>query len=240
MGMRVTVLGCSGSYPGPGMACSGYLVRTDSTSIWLDAGAGTMANLQRHIEIGDVDAVILSHSHVDHYGDVLSFSVARQYYLGQPKVPVFGPADLMQILNDRKEHVLTTAVTDGDEVAVGDIKATFSATSHSVPTLAVRLESGGASLGYSSDTGPAWSLSSLGTGLDLALVEATFLQDEEGSGSPHLSARQAGLTAKEAGAKRLLLTHIAPIIDRERSRAEAEAAYGGAVELAVENETYAL
>lgn len=238
--MRLTVLGCSGSYPGPGMACSGYLVRTERTAIWLDAGSGTMANLQRHVEIGDVDAVILTHSHVDHYSDVLSFSVARQYYLSQPKVPVFGPPDLMRLLNGRKEHVITNDVADGDEVMIGDIKATFSATSHSVPTFAVRLEGGGASLGYSSDTGPAWSLSSLGTALDLALVEATFLQNEEGSGSPHLSARQAGVTAKEAGAKRLLLTHIAPIVDREQVRAEAEAAYGGAVELAVENETYAL
>lgn len=236
--MRLTVLGCSGSYPGPGMACSGYLVRTESTTIWLDAGAGTMANLQRHVDVGDVDAVILTHSHVDHYSDVLSFSVARQYYLSQPKVPVYGPADLMQLLNDREEHVLTNDVADGEEIMLGDITATFSATSHSVPTLGVRLESGGRSLGYSSDTGPEWALSSLGEGLDLALVEATYLKDHEGA--PHLSARQAALTAKEAGVKRLLLTHIAPVIDREESRAEAEAAYGGAVDLAVENETYAL
>ena len=236
--MNLTVLGCSGSYPGPAMACSGYLVRTDTTTIWLDAGTGTMANLQRHVEIADVDAVILTHSHVDHYSDVLSFSVARQYYLSQPKVPVYGPPDLMQLLNDRKEHVLTNDVADGDEVMIGDIKATFSATSHSVPTFAVRLDGGGRSLGYSSDTGPEWALSSLGTGLDLALVEATYLQDHEGA--PHLSARQAGMTAREAAVKRLVLTHIAPVIDRDDARAEAEAAYGGAVELAVENKTYAL
>ena len=237
--MNLTVLGCSGSYPGPAMACSGYLVRTDSTTIWMDAGAGTLSNLQRHIEIGDVDAVVLTHSHVDHYSDVLSFAVAAQYYLDLPKVPVYGPADLMQLLRDREEHVVPNDVDDGDEITVGDMTVRFSATEHSVPTLAVRLDAANRSLVYSSDTGPEWPLSALGSGFDLAMVEATYLEQHEG-GSPHLSARQAGATAKEAGAKRLLLTHIAPVIDRDRSRAEAEAAYGGPVDLASENETYAL
>lgn len=237
--MKLTVLGCSGSYPGVGMACSGYLVRTEATTIWLDAGTGTMANLQRHVDPGDVDAVILTHGHVDHYSDVLSFSVALQYYLDRPKVAVYGPADVMELLDRRKEHVVTHAVGDRDEVEIGDVSARFSSTVHSTPTVAVRLDAGGRSIAYSSDTGPEWSLSSLGDGFDLALVEATFLQDHEGS-SPHLSARQAGLTAKEAGAKRLLLTHLAPVTDRELAGAEARAAYGGDVDLAVENQSYEL
>lgn len=237
--MNLTVLGCSGSYPGPGMACSGYLVRAERTTIWLDAGSGTMANLQRHVAIADVDAVVLSHSHVDHYADVRSFAVAAQYYLKRPKVPVYGPADLMGFLRRTEKHLVLNEMADGDQISIGGIGLTFSATTHSVPTLAVRFDAGEKSLGYSSDTGPQWSLSSLGRGLDLALVEATYLQDDEG-GAPHLSARQAGRTAKEAGAKRLLLTHIAPTVDRERSRAEAKAAYGGDVEIAVENQTYAL
>lgn len=237
--MNLTVLGCSGSYPGPGMACSGYLVRTDRTTIWLDAGSGTMANLQRHISIADVDAVVLTHGHVDHFTDVRSLAVAAQYYVKRPKVPVYGPADLMEFLRHSERHLVPHDARDGDQITIGDVDLTFSATKHSVPTLAVRFDAGDRSLGYSSDTGPEWSLSALGDGLDLALVEATFLEDGEGS-SPHLSARQAAMTAKDAGAKRLLLTHIAPTIDRDRSRAEAKAAYGGDVEIAVENQTYAL
>ena len=221
------------------MACSGYLVRTERTSIWLDAGSGTMANLQRHVGIADVDAVVLTHGHVDHYSDVRSFAVAAQYYLKRPKVPVYGPSDLMGFLRRTEKHLELHNMADGSEVTIGDVNLRFSATTHSVPTLAVRLDSGGRSIGYSSDTGPDWPLSSLGEDLDLALVEATFLEDED-AGSLHLSARQAGKAARDAGAKRLLLTHIAPVIDRERSRAMAEAAYGGPVDVAVENQTYEL
>ena len=237
--MNLTVLGCSGSYPGPAMACSGYLVRTDTTTIWLDAGSGTMANLQRHVAIADVDAVVLTHGHVDHWSDVRSFAVAAQYYLKRPAVPVYGPVDLMDFLRRAEPHLSPNDVDDGDELTIGDISLKFSSTVHSVPTLAVRLDAHGRSLAYSSDTGPEWSLSALGGGVDLALVEATFLQNYEGS-SPHLSARQAGLTAKDAGAKQLLITHLAPITDRDKARAEAEAAYGGGVDVAVENQTYPL
>ena len=99
----------------------------------------------------------------------------------------------------------------------------------------MRNDGGGRSLGYSADTGPAWSVAALGPDLDLALCEATFLSEQEGI-AQHLSGRQAGASAREAGAGRLLLTHIWPTIDSERSRAEAKESYGGPVEVAVTNE----
>ena len=103
----------------------------------------------------------------------------------------------------------------------------------------MRIDGGDRSLGYSADTGPAWSLAALGPDLDLALCEATFLREQEGM-AQHLSGRQAGGSAREAGARRLVLTHIWPTIDAERSRTEATAAYGGPVEVAVTNERYEL
>ncbi len=72
-GSTVTVLGTSGSYPGPGSACSGYLLRHQGFNLWLDAGPGTMANLQTHIGLADVDAVVLSHEHPDHWSDIDGF-----------------------------------------------------------------------------------------------------------------------------------------------------------------------
>ena len=90
----------------------------------------------------------------------------------------------------------------------------------------------GRTLGYSADSGPAWELASLGSGLDVALCEATFLADREGS-VQHLSARQAGRMAHDAGAHRLIITHLTPGVDPEAARAEAASAYGGDVALAV-------
>lgn len=44
--MRLTVLGCSGTFPGPDSPCSSYLVDHDGSR--LDLGAGSLGVLQRH------------------------------------------------------------------------------------------------------------------------------------------------------------------------------------------------
>jgi ribonuclease BN (tRNA processing enzyme) len=128
-------------------------------------------------------------------------------------------------------------IAAGDHITIGPMRFTFSKTDHPVETLAMRIEANGKSLGYSADSGPAWSLQSLGPDLDMALCEASFLHDQEGS-LQHLSARQAGAMAREAGAKRLVITHIMPRINSEDSRTEATAAFGRPVDVAQPNQTY--
>ena len=233
MGLRLTVLGCDGSYPGPGGAASGYLVQTGGTTIWLDAGSGTLANLQRHVGLHDVDAIVLSHAHPDHWSDIEGYYVAVTYGEETRRdVPVYAPAEVREkATTDMEPTFAWRDVADGDRVDVNGVSLMFSRTDHGPLTLAVRVESGGKALGYSADSGPAWSLEALGRDLDLALCEASFLQDREGS-VQHLSARQAGSTARAAGARRLVLTHTWPTIDRELIRVEGEAAFGGPVDIA--------
>jgi ribonuclease BN (tRNA processing enzyme) len=238
-GLTLTVLGCSGSYASAGGACSGYLVRAGDTTLWLDAGPGTLATLQQHVGLFDVDAVVLSHEHPDHWHDLEGYLVACRY--GTPSragVPVYAPAGL----RDRSYFELEPTfawheVAGGDHVAVGDIDLSFSRTHHGVETLAVRVDGGGGSLGYSADSGPDWSLEALGSPLDLALCEATLSSDEEGK-VQHMSARQAGASARAAGARRLLLTHLWPALDPARSRAEGSEAFGAPAELAAHNVRY--
>jgi ribonuclease BN (tRNA processing enzyme) len=88
-------------------------------------------------------------------------------------------------------------------------------------------------LGYSADSSPGWSLDSLGRDLDVALCEATFLHDRESKDQNHMSGRQAGDQAKRAEAKRLVVTHAWPTVDPIAIAAEAAAAFGGPVEMAV-------
>ncbi|MCU4185586.1 MBL fold metallo-hydrolase [Acidiferrimicrobium sp. IK] len=244
--LALTVLGCDGSYPGPGGAGSGYLVTCEGVTVWLDAGPGTLSNLQRHVPLEQLDAVVLSHQHPDHWSDLEHFVVACRWFLGRTGVPVYAPPSLRQVaaarINDAASgaEVLDWQATDpADAVTIGPLTFHFSRTDHPVPTHAVRMDAGGRSLGYSADSGPAWAMSSLGPGLDLALCEATFLSDREGT-VQHLSARQAGATAREAGAARLVITHIAPGIDRVAAETEAEAAFGGPVEVATIGARYQL
>ena len=235
--LAVTVLGCSGSYPGPGGACSGYLVDDGTTRIWLDSGSGTMANLQRHVAPDEVDAIVLSHEHPDHWSDLEGWNIYLRHFLERSGFPVYAPAGLKRHTYDEMPSVAWTDVADGDRVTIGTFDATFSRTDHGPETLAVRIDAAGRSLGYSADTGPAWSLEALGAGLDLALCEASVPTDQEGK-MQHLSARQAGQQARAAGAGRLVLTHIWPTLDVERSRDDGAAAFGAPVEVATVGARY--
>ena len=230
-GLNLTVLGCSGSYPGPGQACSGYLVASGHTRIWLDAGSGTLANLQTHVGLGDLDAIVLSHEHPDHWSDVEGFAVASHYIHHLPPVPLLAPTGLRRHLQTPGDAFLWQEVGDGSQVEVGDVRLSFSRTDHGPVTLAVRVDGGGRSLGYSADTGPGWSLTALGPGLDLALCEATYLEDQEG-GARHMSARQAGATARDAEVGRLVITHLLPTVDPRAAGVEAGRSFGGPVEVA--------
>jgi ribonuclease BN (tRNA processing enzyme) len=230
--MDVTVLGCDGSYPGPGGASSGYLVREADFALWIDAGPGSLANLQRHLDLADVDAVVVTHEHVDHWSDLEHFAVAAHYVVPRPPVPLYSCVDLRTLMRTPATAALVWhPLSAGDKLPLGPLDLRFSRTDHSVETLAVRVEAGGRAFGYSADSGPGWELSELGTGLNLAFCEATYLSDREGN-LPHMSARQAGETARRAGVERLVITHLWPGTDRQAALEEAGAAFGRPVELA--------
>ena len=234
----VTVLGCDGSYPGPGGAGSGYLLRGGGATVWLDCGPGTLAALQTHVGLHDVDAVVVSHEHPDHRSDLEGFHVACAYIVGREGVPVWAPAGVRQHgYHTGPPTLLFSDLVDGAAFSVKGMALSASRTDHPAETLAVRVEVGGRSLGYTADTGPAWSPTALGPPVDLLLADASFTSDREGH-SRHCSGRQAGGLAREAGARRLVLTHIWAVTDRSMLRSEAEAAYGASVDLAEAGQTY--
>ncbi|MFP5318511.1 MAG: MBL fold metallo-hydrolase [Acidimicrobiia bacterium] len=242
MGVTLTVLGCSGSYPGPGGACSGYLVDDGSTRLWVDAGSGTLANLQRHVDPGQLDAVLLSHEHPDHWADLEGWHNVLRFVLIKQRFPVYAPAGLRRhVYQDMSPWITWYDVAEADKVAIGTYDVTFSRTDHGPETLAMRIDAPGSgkSLGYSADTGPGWSLEALGAGLDLALVEATVPRSLEGA-MQHLSARQAGQTARAAGAAGVVLTHLWPNLDRDRARHEGSEAFGAPVEIATVGRSFTL
>ena len=211
-------------------------------NVWLDAGPGTLANLQRHIDLDELDGIVLSHAHPDHWVDLLPFHNVVRYIRTRSGLPVWSPRkilDLTQAVNGKIGDALDWRVVDATSIVeVGALRVSFSRTDHGPETLAVRFDDEeGRSIGYSADTGPGWSLSELGSSLDLALCEATIPIEHERR-VQHLSGRQAGLSAKKAGVRRLVLTPIQPGVDADQHQADAEIAFGGPVERAETNQTY--
>ena len=242
--LTLTVLGCDGSHAGAGGAASGYLVRswTSGTTVWLDAGPGTFANLQRYCDPLSLDAIVLSHEHGDHWSDISGFVTAARHTLDWKRspVPVLAAPGVQARLGKEAEGILDwRTVGDGEGADVGGVRMRFSRTDHGPVTLAVRLEGDNRTLGYSADSGPGWSLGALGSGLDLALCEATYTKDHEGT-AQHMSGRQAGRTAKAAGARRLVVTHRGPTIAAGDVQSEAADAFGGPVAQAAVGRGYSL
>jgi ribonuclease BN (tRNA processing enzyme) len=236
--VELTVLGCSGSYGGSGgEACSGYLLRSNETSIWVDAGNGTFGHLQEHLAVEDLTAVVLTHGHPDHCVDIYGLHVLLRYGLDVRGLPVYAPEGLekflLALVADWDDVFEWNAVGDGDSARIGDIDLRFSRTDHPPPTYAVEATHEGRRLIYTADTGPDWTVGAFAPGADVVLSEATYLHDHIPA-PIHLSAKQAGEAAREAQAQRLILTHLWPRIDKSRAMEEGGEAFGGGVTLATQ------
>jgi len=248
MGLGITVLGSSGTWPSATSGCSGYLVEDGAHRVWIDCGPGSFTALQQHCELRDVDAIVITHEHPDHCGELPVIRNAMLYGLHVERMPFYAPRGVLALLETLVgSRGITPSfqpkmIGDRSVARIGGMKLGFSRTDHPVETLAVRIESEldpGKVLVYSSDTGPGWSVGALGDDITLALVEATFLEADTGeSTAVHRTAAFTGEDARAAGVERLVLTHITPNGDPEAHRAEAAASFRGEVELARPHERF--
>lgn len=252
--VELIVLGCSGSGAGPWSPASGYLVRTDETSLVLDLGNGTFGTLQRHMNPFDLDAVVLSHLHPDHCADVSGLIVHRRYHPDGPgkAVALHGPTEsevrlAVQYAPSSDERVATDLsdvfvyhVFEDGPASVGRIALSSAPVDHPCEAYGVRLVHEGRSLVYSGDTGPCRELVDLAAGADVLLCEASWSDGPERPPGVHLSGRQAGQVARDAGVRRLLITHVPAWADGEELLAEARAVYAGPSELVTPDGHYVI
>lgn len=241
--MRLTILGCSGSYPSADSPASSYLIEHDGHRIVLDLGNGSFGALQRHVAMdwpGALDAVVLSHCHLDHCADLGSLYVQRHYYSATTgRLPVLGPSDAraraVGIYGKSDEAGLdeefdfTTFAREA--MVVGPFTIDVARAVHPVEAYSIRVSADGRSITYSGDTAINDRLVDLAHDTDVALFEASFVGTEFPTGV-HMSAGEAGRAAREAGAGRLVLTHHVVMNDPAVVIAEASAEFDGPVTLA--------
>lgn len=250
--MRVTVVGCSGSFAGPESAASCYLLEADHDGrtwrVLLDLGSGALGSLHRFVDPLTVDAVLVSHLHPDHYFDISGLYVMWKYHPegARPRIPVWGPKGVAKqsarAYGLRKDPGMSAEFDfheyDDQPIQLGPITIMPSQVVHPVTAYGMRVRSDGGVLAYSGDTGPCRELVDLASGADLLLAESAFVESGDNPIDLHLTGKQAGAAASEAGVGRLVLTHIPPWHDPEVCLAEAREAYDGPLDLAVPGATY--
>ena len=235
--LTLQVLGSNGSWPVADAPSSGYVVADGDTRLIVDLGFGTMPRLE---EPSSVDAVVVTHRHPDHCADV--FALYHLWAYGETRklgVPLMAPPSTIESLagfvdarsgNRFWEVFIPDPVSHGETRSVGSMRLQFFGVDHSVAAVAVRVESGGRSLFYTGDTGPAGEWWKAVGRSDVVLSEATWQGTGEGGDyTQHLTATQAGAIAAEMGATRLVLTHLKPGLDPVRSVSEAQTTFPGPV-----------
>jgi ribonuclease BN (tRNA processing enzyme) len=260
----MTVLGKSPSWQDAGGACSGYLVEDGRTVVLLDCGNGVFAKLRRFVDYIDVDAVVLSHLHADHFLDLVPFAYALTYAPRQQPVPVdrwpgtdsparpvlhappgaretfrrvvgaWGNEDLIENAFDLREY------DPGDELEVGSIRIRFQPVPHFTPTQAVELTSAenGGRITYGADHAPTEDIVRFAQGTDLLVLEATLPRPERDGMRGHITPQEAGEHARAARAERLVLTHMSDEMDALWATNCARDAFGGPTQVASEGDVY--
>jgi ribonuclease BN (tRNA processing enzyme) len=241
----LTVCGSAGTHPGAGRGCSGYLLTTAGGNLMLDLGNGSLPNLQQRIDVADIDAVLISHLHPDHFADVWGLYYALRFHpRGEQRVRILAPAGapehLGRILSDDSRPTFTTLcdirdAAAGEVIEVAGCTLRLFAAEHPIETLAARVEVDGRVLAYTADSGPTPRLVECAQDADLLVADATWLErDRPLPEGIHMTGREAGQLAADAGVSRLLLSHILPTNDPEATAAEAAEVFDGEIVLATD------
>ncbi len=255
--MKVTIVGCSGSFPGPDSPSSSYLVEAeDDDRVWrivLDMGSGSLGALQRVADLDEIDAVVLTHLHPDHFMDLCGLYVARRYRPDgqlQPPLPIYGPQQTQARFiesygldtgaEELAEIFEIQHLADGGKFQVGPVTITPRLVSDPGEAFGLRLELFDRTLAYSGDTDTCANLIDLARDADLLLAEASFQEGRDDVRGVHLTGLRAGQAAADAGAHRLVLTHIPVWTDQNVVLGEAARVFPGPIEVARPMVSYVL
>lgn len=218
--MKLEVVGCSPAWPNPGGAQSGYLVEGPGRLL-LDCGPGVLARLRDREGWPQVDAIAITHFHLDHWGDLVPWVWGRMYGLGRnlrtpelwvqsggtAELEMFGERWGMKDMFDRTFDV--REYEEGVPFEAAGLRVTALRLPHyTLRTYGFRVSNESKTLAYSGDSGPSERLADLARDVDLFICEATLERgDLDGQPRGHLSLEEALEAYEASGAKRLLITH---------------------------------
>ena len=261
--MRLTVVGCSGSVPGPQSPASCYLLeapgvdadgRERTWRIALDLGSGALGALQRYVDPMTLDAVLLSHLHADHCLDLCGLYVMLKHSPLGPRprrrLPVWGPSgtaarmarayDLAPEPGMNHEYDFAEW-TAGESVTIGPFTVTPVRVNHPVEAFGLRIEAGGRVLAYTGDTDACAALEPLCRNASLVLADAAFVDGRDDATGIHLSGRRAAEAVTAAGGvERMVLTHLPPWNEPDVVVAQAREVWDGPLDVAEPGASYDL
>lgn len=211
--MKITIFGNNATCPEADGACASYLVETAGKKLLLDMGCGSVAKIRQELDLAQLDLIVISHLHFDHFGDLFcaKYHLETRKAYGEtfptiplliPKLPHWAGAELRG--NDVFE---IHTISGGDTFELDGVRLEFVEMAHLIESYGVRITAEGKTLAYSGDTGICEGLRAVTAGADAFLCEATFCGENKAEEKHHLSAGTAAKAAADAGIRQLFLTH---------------------------------
>jgi ribonuclease BN (tRNA processing enzyme) len=227
--MEIIVLGSNGPYPSKNGACAAYLIRENGKNIVIDMGPGVLASLQNYIKPWEIDLLILTHLHYDHFSDIFSlkYSLDIAKFFGERTTPlkVYLPEvpEKERNLISFESVIETNNLSEATKLNIDNLSFEFFRTNHPIPCYGIVLRKGQDKVCFSSDTADFSQLEDYNKGAKLFFCEAVYYQEDVEKGYPnHMSSMEAAFRAKNGIVDKLLLTHIHPEVDKERLLKEAK------------------
>ena len=243
--MQLIVLGSGTSVPHPQRASAAFWLETEGGSMLLDCSADAMHRMaQEDLDWPNLDAIWISHLHLDHCGGLASLLFAMKHaprtQLRRKPLRIFsctGVERLLHAIDQSNEYGLFKQPfpIEVSEFACHDqleftplegIRCEMLKTPHTRESLAMRLTNfGGKTVVYSSDTGVSKELATFAHGADLFILECSFYENKPVQ--THLNLAEAMRIAQMAAPRKLLLTHLYPEWDSIDLEAKARELWPG-------------
>jgi ribonuclease BN (tRNA processing enzyme) len=216
--VKLRVVGCSPAWHNPGSAQSGYLVEEDGRMLLLDCGPGVLLRMREHEAWPHIDAIAITHFHLDHWGDLVPWAFGALFGAGRetPKPELWLPPGGPDTIRSLDPVLFSACVLDVFEVheyaegepfeAAGFELVALRMPHYDVISYGFRVSANGSMLAYTGDSAPSPALAELGRDADLFVCEATLARPEPGLRG-HLTLEEALEAYEASSARRFLVVH---------------------------------
>ncbi|MGI9015735.1 MAG: MBL fold metallo-hydrolase [Euzebya sp.] len=245
MTTRLTIIGSAGTHCSAERVCSSYLLSHDGYNLLLDLGPGALHNLCKVMDLADLDAILISHMHPDHFLDLYGLQYALRFHPARPgPIPVYGPTDMHPMIAtilpqesvDKMANLLHFhQARAGDVLELGPLRIELFEMNHPMECLGSRTTAADKVIAFTGDTAPTPQTSHLARDADLFLCDATWMESQRPiPADVHCTGLEAGQAAEAAAAACLVITHVSPYNDADAVAVEAATAYRGPIIVATD------
>lgn len=252
MTLELVTVGTGTVAPSASRGGPAHWVERDGLRLLMDCGAGTLHRLARcGLAWNHVTHIALTHFHVDHYGELPAYVFAlRHAATREEPLVILGPPGTVQLMRGLADGFGPWLLDPGYPIGVLDVQAgepfplgaevtlDVHSTPHTDESVAIAIQGPEGRLVYTGDTGQSRDLADWAAGADLLLAECSLPDDQAVDG--HLTPHSVAQLARAAQAKRLVLTHFYPPVERVDVRAEVARVYAGPVTLASDGDRFAI